>query len=158
MACHHDGPPDSCLACCHDGQLACQPCGMLATQPDHLPARCTSCLPSCQPSGSVADMIIVLANSKGGVGKTSISVHLATWLAEQGHSVILADCDSQKSSGEWLAEAAPEIRTVRLADPTRPDEPAVSDSRSSRHARRLSHTALAPVSSASRFSFRQKTQ
>ncbi|HEX4608797.1 MAG TPA: ParA family protein [Urbifossiella sp.] len=63
-------------------------------------------------------MIIVLANSKGGVGKTSISVHLATWLAEQGHSVVLADCDAQQSSSEWLAEAAPEIKTVRLADPT----------------------------------------
>ena len=63
-------------------------------------------------------MIIVLANSKGGVGKTSISVHLATWLAEQGHSVTLADCDGQQSSSEWIAEAAPEIRAVRLADPT----------------------------------------
>lgn len=63
-------------------------------------------------------MIIVVANSKGGVGKTSISVHLATWLADQGHSVVLADCDAQQSSSDWLAEAAPEIRTVRLADPT----------------------------------------
>ncbi len=63
-------------------------------------------------------MIIVLANSKGGVGKTSISVHLAAWLAEQGHSVVLADCDAQESSSEWAAEAAPGIRTVRLADPT----------------------------------------
>jgi len=63
-------------------------------------------------------MIIVLANSKGGVGKTSISVHLATWLAEQGHSVVFADCDAQQSSSEWLAEAAPEIRTIRLADPS----------------------------------------
>jgi chromosome partitioning protein len=63
-------------------------------------------------------MIIVLANSKGGVGKTSISVHLAAWLAEQGHSVAFADCDAQQSSSEWLAEAAPHIRTVRLADPT----------------------------------------
>lgn len=63
-------------------------------------------------------MIIVLANSKGGVGKTSISVHLAAWLAEQGRSVVLADCDAQRSSSEWLAEAAPGIRAVRLADPT----------------------------------------
>ncbi|MBY0459782.1 MAG: AAA family ATPase [Gemmataceae bacterium] len=63
-------------------------------------------------------MIIVLANSKGGVGKTSISVHLATWLADQGHSVVLADCDAQASSGDWLTEAAPDIRVVRLADPT----------------------------------------
>ncbi len=61
-------------------------------------------------------MIIVLANSKGGVGKTSISVHLAAWLAERGHSVVLADCDAQHSSGEWIAEAAPDIRIVRLAD------------------------------------------
>jgi chromosome partitioning protein len=63
-------------------------------------------------------MIIALANSKGGVGKTSISVHLAAWLAEQGHSVVLADCDAQQSSSDWLAEVAPEIRAVRLADPT----------------------------------------
>ncbi len=63
-------------------------------------------------------MIIVLANSKGGVGKMSISVHLATWLAEQGHSIVLADCDAQQSSSEWLAEAAPGLRTVRLAEPT----------------------------------------
>jgi chromosome partitioning protein len=62
-------------------------------------------------------MIIVVANSKGGVGKTTLSVHLAAWLHEQGHSVILADCDTQHSSSEWLAEAAPDIRTVRLANP-----------------------------------------
>ena len=63
-------------------------------------------------------MIIVLANSKGGVGKTSLSVTLAAWLAEQGHSVAFADCDAQQSSSEWLAEAAPHIKTVRLADPS----------------------------------------
>lgn len=63
-------------------------------------------------------MIIVLANSKGGVGKTTISVQLATWLAEQGHSVVFADCDAQESSSDWLSEAAPEIKSVRLADPT----------------------------------------
>ncbi|MGL6075439.1 MAG: division plane positioning ATPase MipZ [Fimbriiglobus sp.] len=91
---------------------------MLATHPDNLPASCTNGLPAIQRHGNVGGMIIVLANSKGGVGKTSISVHLATWLAEQGHSVILADCDAQQSSSEWLAEAAPEIRTVRLADPS----------------------------------------
>src|SRR5207248_5778533 len=27
-------------------------------------------------------------------------------------------CDAQQSSSEWLAEAAPAVRTVRLADPT----------------------------------------
>jgi chromosome partitioning protein len=62
-------------------------------------------------------MIIVVANSKGGVGKSTLSVHLAAWLAEQGHSVTLADCDTQASSSEWLKEASPDVRTVRLANP-----------------------------------------
>src|SRR5271154_4008335 len=62
-------------------------------------------------------MIIVVANSKGGVGKSTLSVHLAAWLHEQGHSVILADCDTQHSSSEWIGEAVPEIRTVRLGNP-----------------------------------------
>jgi chromosome partitioning protein len=62
-------------------------------------------------------MIIVVANSKGGVGKSTLSVHLAAWLAEQGHSVILADCDTQHSSSEWAKEAVPGVEAVRLADP-----------------------------------------
>src|SRR5579862_8956019 len=62
-------------------------------------------------------MIIVVANSKGGVGKSTIAVHLAAWLHEQGHSVTLADCDTQQSSSEWAKEAVPEVKAVRLSDP-----------------------------------------
>ncbi len=62
-------------------------------------------------------MIIVVANSKGGVGKSTLAVHLAAWLHEQGHSVTLADCDTQHSSSEWAKEAVPGVETVRLADP-----------------------------------------
>jgi chromosome partitioning protein len=62
-------------------------------------------------------MIIVVANSKGGVGKSTLAVHLAAWLHEQGHSVTLADCDTQHSSSEWSKEAVPGVHTVRLADP-----------------------------------------
>ncbi|MBL9081841.1 MAG: ParA family protein [Planctomycetales bacterium] len=43
-------------------------------------------------------MIITIANSKGGVGKSTLAVHLAAWLHEHGHSVTLADCDTQQSS------------------------------------------------------------
>src|ERR1700677_4442141 len=62
-------------------------------------------------------MIIVVATSKGGVGKSTISVHLAAWLHEQGHRVTLADCDTQQSSSEWIREAVPEVNAVRLDNP-----------------------------------------
>lgn len=62
-------------------------------------------------------MIIVVANSKGGVGKSTLAVHLAAWLHEQGHTVTLADCDTQHSSSQWAKEAVPEVKTVQLADP-----------------------------------------
>lgn len=62
-------------------------------------------------------MIIVVANSKGGVGKSTLAAHLAAWLHRHGHTVTLADCDTQASSSEWLAEASPGVRTVRLTNP-----------------------------------------
>ena len=61
--------------------------------------------------------IIAVANSKGGVGKSTTAVHLAAWLYGQGHSVILADCDTQQSSSEWIREAVPGIKAVRLDNP-----------------------------------------
>ncbi len=61
--------------------------------------------------------IIAVANSKGGVGKSTTAVHLAAWLYEQGHSVVLADCDSQQSSSQWIREACPGVKAVRLDDP-----------------------------------------
>jgi len=62
-------------------------------------------------------MIITIANSKGGVGKSTVAVHLAAWLYEQGYQVTLADCDTQQSSTEWVREAVPCVKTVRLDNP-----------------------------------------
>jgi chromosome partitioning protein len=62
-------------------------------------------------------VIIGIVNSKGGVGKSTLAGNLVVWLHEHGHRVILADCDTQQSSSEWIQEAAPEIRVVRLASP-----------------------------------------
>ena len=61
--------------------------------------------------------IIAVANSKGGVGKSTLAVHLAAWLHKQGHKVTLADCDAQQSSSEWIKEAVPEINVQRLESP-----------------------------------------
>ncbi len=61
-------------------------------------------------------MIIAIANNKGGVGKSTLAVHLATWLHRRGRSVILADCDTQQSSSEWMREVQPDLRTETYRD------------------------------------------
>ena len=60
-------------------------------------------------------MLTVCANSKGGVGKSTIAVHLATWIFDQGYRVGLLDTDKQRSSSQWLAEVEPSI-AIRVAD------------------------------------------
>ena len=62
-------------------------------------------------------MIIAVANSKGGVGKSTLAVHLAAWLDKQGHRVTLADCDTQQSSSQWIREAAPQVKTLCMREP-----------------------------------------
>lgn len=46
--------------------------------------------------------VLVVANQKGGVGKTAISVHLAFYLKEQGYSVAFVDFDSQQDGSYTL--------------------------------------------------------
>ncbi len=59
-------------------------------------------------------MIYSFTNSKGGVGKSTLAVHLAVWLQERGGSVALIDADVQSSSSVWLHEASPETKIFRL--------------------------------------------
>lgn len=59
-------------------------------------------------------MIVVIANTKGGVGKSTLAVHLAGWLHKHGQSVVLADCDPQRSSSEWVGDAVPGVTGVPL--------------------------------------------
>jgi chromosome partitioning protein len=42
--------------------------------------------------------VITLLNEKGGVGKTTLAVHIAMGLAAQGHNVMLVDADAQGHS------------------------------------------------------------
>jgi chromosome partitioning protein len=46
---------------------------------------------------------ILIANPKGGAGKTTVSTNLAGYLASQGEDVYLWDLDRQKSSLHWLS-------------------------------------------------------
>jgi chromosome partitioning protein len=43
-------------------------------------------------------IILAIQNFKGGVSKSTVACHLAQYLAKQGYSVLIIDCDSQAST------------------------------------------------------------
>lgn len=53
-------------------------------------------------------MIVALLNQKGGVGKTTIALHLAGVWARGGARVTLVDADPQGSALDWAAQRARE--------------------------------------------------
>ena len=59
-------------------------------------------------------MLILYAQKKGGVGKTTLAVHHAVALHDAGHRVALLDADEQRQAAEWSTEAAPTL-TVATA-------------------------------------------
>jgi chromosome partitioning protein len=62
--------------------------------------------------------VIVVANPKGGVGKTTLSTNVAGYLAHAGHAVMLGDVDRQQSARTWLSlrpEALPKISNWDVA-------------------------------------------
>lgn len=57
--------------------------------------------------------VIVVANPKGGVGKSTLATHLAGAFAHAGHAVMLGDVDRQQSSRQWLALRPPQLPLIR---------------------------------------------
>jgi chromosome partitioning protein len=47
--------------------------------------------------------VIVVANPKGGVGKSTIATNLAGCIASRGYAVMLGDVDRQQSARTWLS-------------------------------------------------------
>lgn len=60
--------------------------------------------------------VVVIANPKGGVGKSTLSTNVAGFFASRGHSVMLGDADRQQSSALWLRLRPPAARPIQTWD------------------------------------------
>ena len=65
--------------------------------------------------------VIVVANPKGGVGKTTLSTNLAGYLASRGRAVMLGDVDRQQSSRTWLGLRAHGLPRIAAWEVTQGD-------------------------------------
>jgi len=89
--------------------------------------------------------VILIANPKGGVGKSTISTNLAGYLARAGHATMLGDTDPQQSARTWLrlrAAGLPVIQSWETAGNGKVKVPkgishAVLDSPAGLHGERL---------------------
>jgi chromosome partitioning protein len=94
---------------------------------------------------------IMVANPKGGSGKSTVATNLAGWLSRQGHRVMLGDIDRQQSSREWLRlrpAVLPRIEGWDIDDdkPARPPAGtthAVLDTPAGLHGKKLNHVLKA---------------
>ena len=60
--------------------------------------------------------VVVIANPKGGVGKSTLATNIAGYYAGQGHAVMLGDADRQQSSKLWLGLRPPGAAAISTWD------------------------------------------
>lgn len=89
----------------------------------------------------------LVANPKGGVGKSTLATNLAGGLARRGCRVMLGDIDRQQSSRAWLQLRPPILPKIASWE-IKPDEPArpppdtthvVLDTPAGLHGKKLAH-------------------
>ena len=98
---------------------------------------------------------ILIANPKGGSGKTTLSTNIAGYLASCGHRVMMMDLDRQKSAAQWLSNRPFELPVIELfqsgegksaaADWLVIDSPAGLHGKNLEHALKLVSRVIVPI-------------
>lgn len=89
--------------------------------------------------------VVVVANPKGGVGKSTLATNIAGYFASRAHTVMLGDADRQQSSRLWLGLRPGAARPIaswdvgedRLAKPPRGTTHVVLDTPAGIHGKAL---------------------
>ena len=89
--------------------------------------------------------VVVVANPKGGVGKSTLATNIAGYFASKGRTVMLGDADRQQSSRLWLGLRPPGARPItgwaigenKLAKPPRGTTHVVLDTPAGLHGKEL---------------------
>jgi chromosome partitioning protein len=98
---------------------------------------------------------ILIANPKGGSGKTTLSTNIAGYLAARGQRVAILDLDRQKSATQWLSSRPRNLPGIELmqseAEKDAPvdtlviDSPAGLHGKNLEHALKLVHRVIVPI-------------
>ncbi len=99
--------------------------------------------------------VILVANPKGGSGKTTLVVNLAAMLAIRGDNVRLLDLDKQQSATAWLHRRPADLAPVWLYKPEQNhktlagwliiDSPAGLHGKNLERSLKLAHRVLVPI-------------
>ncbi len=98
---------------------------------------------------------ILIANPKGGSGKTTLATNVAGYLASRGRRVAILDLDRQKSATQWLSNRSPNLPAIELmqseeemdapVDSLVIDSPAGLHGKNLEHALKLVHLVIVPI-------------
>jgi chromosome partitioning protein len=101
--------------------------------------------------------IVLIANPKGGSGKTTLTTNIAGYLASRGHRAVMLDLDRQKSATQWLTIRPFELPIIDLletvaakkklsdADWMVIDSPAGLHGKNLEYALKLAHKVIVPI-------------
>lgn len=99
---------------------------------------------------------ILIANPKGGSGKTTLSVNIAAYLANKGLRVAMLDLDRQKSATLWVNTRPSDLPEIVMLESSKGegclndclviDSPAGLHGKNLSHALKLAHKVIVPIS------------